>query len=416
MRFDSTDAWVAGRPEAHLSGWRFDHDLVYLKRRSTTPFATSALHVRATSRPVKTLPMVIASPSRNIAIEVTAFDGAHAIENRDAVGYYFDVLLEPRGKRSRLAVMFSGTVMAVRPDAFGLPAVRDRDAAMLTFAEAAIGDSLDADRLPAFTPSGVSAAKIECFSPHFQSWRDRSSASDDEMEDYLVSHVMWAWKYSKQSWHLGMSDMLRLNQPLAEVMRLVTLHEGDVWTLADRSATGVTLTPLPSYLRAQRVAKARPVKAPEPESVAVPPESSPAEYVYVDDTRIADLRRLDSESYDLRKLVALCEELNQCYRAQCYHAVAALTRAVLDHVPPVLGFRTFAEVANNHAGTRTFQDTMRRLDESARKIADGHLHTPMRRSEVLPTRVQVNFSNDVDVLLAEIIRLLQPKTPPAGNK
>ena len=118
----------------------------------------------------------------------------------------------------------------------------------------------------------------------------------------------------------------------------------------------------------------------------------------------------------MRKLIALCEELNQCYRAQCYHAVAALTRAVLDHVPPVLGHKTFAEVANNYSGTRTFKDTMRRLDESARKIADGHLHTPIRRSETLPTRVQVNFSNDVDVLPAEIIRVLQPQTSPTSGK
>jgi hypothetical protein len=77
---------------------------------------------------------------RDQAIEVIAFDGAHAIENRDAVGYYFDVRLEPRGKQSRLAVMFSGQVMAVRPDAFGLPVVRDREPA-----------SLDADGLPEFT-------------------------------------------------------------------------------------------------------------------------------------------------------------------------------------------------------------------------------------------------------------------------
>ena len=219
---------------------------------------------------------------RDQAIEVIAFDGAHAIENRDAVGYYFDVRLEPRGKESRLAVMFSGTVMAVRPDAFGLPVVRDRETAMLTFAEAAIGDSLDADGLPEFTPSGVSAAKVECFSPHFQSWRDRPSASDEQIETYLIAHVTWAWKYSKPSWRLGPSDMLRLNQPLAEFMRLATLHHGDAWTVSDPSPFGVTLTPLPAFLRTQRVAKPVPSSRPEPESSAVAPETSPAEYVYVD--------------------------------------------------------------------------------------------------------------------------------------
>jgi len=136
-------------------------------------------------------------------------------------------------------------------------------------------------------------------------------------------------------------------------------------------------------------------------------EPSPATFVYVDEARIADLRRLEPEGFDLRKLIAFCEELNQSYRAQCYHAVAALTRAVMDHVTPLLACRTFSEVANNYAGTKSFKDCMKRLEDAARKIADAHLHTPVRDSEVLPTRVKVNFSNEVDVLLGEIIRRLQ---------
>jgi hypothetical protein len=49
---------------------------------------------------------------------------------------------------------------------------------------------------------------------------------------------------------------------------------------------------------------------------------------------------------------------------------------------------------------------MRRLEGAARTIADMHLHTPIRAQESLPSRTQVNFSNEIDVLLAEVIRVL----------
>ena len=360
---------------------------------------------------MKRLPIVIASASKDLGIEVFAFDGVHRVENRDAVGFYFDVRLEPGGRTSRIAVLFSGTVMSVKPESFGLPNLGDRQSTFTMFAEAAIGDFLDENGLPTFAPSGVPAAKIECFSPHFQGWRDRPPASDETIEAFLFAHVIQSWKYGQPSWALGPSDLLRLNQPLAAVLRIVRLYEGEAWTVSSEGPQSLTLTPLPPFLRDRVVRKAAPT-TPQREAEAVPTEESPAAFVYVDESRIADLRRLDPKAFDLRKLVAFCEELNQCYRAQCYHAVAALTRAVMDHVPPILGCRSFSEVVNSYAGGKSFKECMRRLEDAARKIADAHLHTQMRDSEVLPTRVQVNFSNEIDVLLGEIIRVqtkLQPE-------
>ena len=353
---------------------------------------------------MKSLPTAIASASRDTAVELLAFEGSDPIPNRDAVGLYLALRLQPSGEPSRLAVLFSGTVLAVRPEAFGLPSAGDRDSSLQVFAQAAVGDSLD-ESTPPFTPGGVAAAKIECFSPHFQSWRDRQPASDDTIEEYLFSHCIWAWKYGQESWTIGLSDLLRLNQPLTQVLRIVRLYEGEAWTIQGENAQGPTLTPTPAFLR-KRVDKRYP-PSPGQSEPSVAPELTPAAFVYVDEARIAELRRLNTGRFDFTKLIALCEELNQCYRAQCYHAVAALTRAVVDHVPPVFDMRTFAEVANNYAGTRSFKECVRRLDETGRKIADAHLHTPIRESEALPTRVQVNFSNELDVLLAEVIRLLQ---------
>jgi|SRR6266545_3284227 len=127
---------------------------------------------------------------------------------------------------------------------------------------------------------------------------------------------------------------------------------------------------------------------------------------YVDQTRIEQLNTIRSEKYDLTRLIELCRELNVCYAHESYLAVAMLTRALLDHVPPVVGASTFSEVANNHKGSRSFREAMSHLDTSCRKIADAHLHVQIRRKEVLPTKTQVNFASEIDLLLAEIITFL----------
>lgn len=127
---------------------------------------------------------------------------------------------------------------------------------------------------------------------------------------------------------------------------------------------------------------------------------------FVDAARMKELRAIESSEYDLGKLIMLCEELDRCYRNNCFYAVAALTRSLLDHVPPIFGCTSFSEVSNNHSGSRSFSESMAHLAVSARKIADGHLHTQIRRRETLPTRTQVDFSRDVDVLLAEVVRIL----------
>ena len=92
------------------------------------------------------------------------------------------------------------------------------------------------------------------------------------------------------------------------------------------------------------------------------------------------------------------------YREKCFFATAMLTRGVLDHVPPLFGKKTFVEVVNNYGG-KSFKDTMQHLEGGARKVADIHLHMPVRKSETLPTAQQVSFAPHLDVLLSEIVRI-----------
>ena len=127
---------------------------------------------------------------------------------------------------------------------------------------------------------------------------------------------------------------------------------------------------------------------------------------FVDFSRIDELHDVKSSSFDLRKLIKLCEELNTCYANECFLAVTMLTRAILDHIPPIFELATFKEVASNYGG-KSFKNSMQHLQNSSRNIADANLHLPIRTKESLPNKVQVNFRNDLDVLLAEIIRILK---------
>ena len=125
------------------------------------------------------------------------------------------------------------------------------------------------------------------------------------------------------------------------------------------------------------------------------------------DDRVGELRKLTSTEFDFRKLIRLCEELNSAYNNGNYYSTAMLTRGVLDHVPPLFEKASFAEVANNYSGGgRSFKDTMQHLENTSRKVGDGHLHGQIRKSETLPTAQQVCCGQQLDVLLAEIIRIM----------
>ena len=128
---------------------------------------------------------------------------------------------------------------------------------------------------------------------------------------------------------------------------------------------------------------------------------------YVDRSRLQELKNVTATQFDLSRLIKILKELNTCYKNYCDIAVIMLTRALLDHVPPIFSCRTFPEVANNYAGSKSFKESMTHLENSSRKIADQNLHTQIRKKESLPNRTQVNFSNDIDVLLSEIVRVLK---------
>lgn len=85
-----------------------------------------------------------------------------------------------------------------------------------------------------------------------------------------------------------------------------------------------------------------------------------------------------------------------------------LTRAILDHVPPAFGFKSFAEVAASYrGGGSSFKKSIERLENHSRKVADRLLHTPIRDKEVAPNMHEVSFAAELETMLAEFCRLLK---------
>jgi hypothetical protein len=125
---------------------------------------------------------------------------------------------------------------------------------------------------------------------------------------------------------------------------------------------------------------------------------------YVDSERIDELSKISDDDFDFTKLIAFLKELNIAYSHGLFLSIPLLVRAIIDHVPPVFGKANFADVCGSY-GTRSFKDSMINLNGSSRKIADAFLHSHIRKQENLPNKTQINFSNNLDVLLQEIVRI-----------
>jgi hypothetical protein len=129
---------------------------------------------------------------------------------------------------------------------------------------------------------------------------------------------------------------------------------------------------------------------------------------FVDPARIIELKQTKNKNFDLAKLVKLCEELNSASSNKNFISSSLLVRAIIDHVPPVLGYISFSELANNYSGgTKSFKRSMLNLNNSLRNIADNNIHSLVRSKEVLPTQTQIDFSPELDLLLSEVVRVLK---------
>ncbi|MEF2546902.1 hypothetical protein VQ045_07005 [Aurantimonas sp. E1-2-R+4] len=162
----------------------------------------------------------------------------------------------------------------------------------------------------------------------------------------------------------------------------------------------------PSYASVEEASKIvrAAVRAIERKRMRPPPPPLGAK-PYVDPARILALQAIGNGKWDFSRLVELCREINVAAANRCHMSTAMLLRTILNHVPPVLGFNSFAEVANNYGGQKSFKASVQRLEGSLRNIADMHLHSQIRSREDVPTAVQVDFAADLDVLIGEVTRV-----------
>lgn len=126
---------------------------------------------------------------------------------------------------------------------------------------------------------------------------------------------------------------------------------------------------------------------------------------YVSTSRMAEMKALPQGNWDFTRLIELCREPNVASANDCHMATGFLLRSILNHVPPVFGFDSFARVASEHPFAKSVKASILRLQGQGRDGADFHLHQPIRKHETLPSATQVAFSPELDVLLGEVIRV-----------
>jgi hypothetical protein len=136
-------------------------------------------------------------------------------------------------------------------------------------------------------------------------------------------------------------------------------------------------------------------------------KSAASLFGFIDEQRINELNDIKASvtDFDLTRLIQLCQEINSNYETKNFISVAMLCRALIDHIPPIFNKPDFTQFANS--SSKSNKKTFLHLDNSLRNIADGHLHTQIRKKEILPSETQIDFKNDLDVLIAEIIRHLK---------
>lgn len=128
---------------------------------------------------------------------------------------------------------------------------------------------------------------------------------------------------------------------------------------------------------------------------------------YIHLERIEQLTTLTNKHFDFKKLIILCEELNESWDSNSVFTTGLLLRSIINHVPPIFNseFKSFGQVVANYPGSRSFKEAMEHLEKSLRKIADSYTHEIIRTREVLPMRNQVDFRQSLDMLLSEVIRI-----------
>lgn len=102
------------------------------------------------------------------------------------------------------------------------------------------------------------------------------------------------------------------------------------------------------------------------------------------------------DSFDYKKLVRLLEELNSNFAAGHLYSSSMLVRAVLDHVPPLLGCGSFEEVVSSYVwpskAEKDFMESLRDYKLDANWVLHKQISGDQDLLEIddLPQKVRIN--------------------------
>ncbi|MFF3244263.1 hypothetical protein ACFYWY_11130 [Streptomyces sp. NPDC002870] len=126
--------------------------------------------------------------------------------------------------------------------------------------------------------------------------------------------------------------------------------------------------------------------------------------LYVNQGLITELDQKQGQTkWSLDKLLQLLRELNDCYAEDRPFACHALVRAIIDHVPPILGCTSFEAAVSSYKWTRTDKKYMTRLLDFKTQ-ADDVLHRHIRTSkDPISMHDLVPLGSHMNALLRECV-------------
>lgn len=199
-------------------------------------------------------------------------------------------------------------------------------------------------------------------------------------------------------------QIIRTDQPSGKLPRRPLSAEGFVvysgngtWRSVISSGTDVTSEFITGAPGQAATRTNEPVRLPSPAQAAS---------TYVDEKVVAAIRAKEGQSnFDLTKLLALIDELNDNYAHRNTYASHALLRGLLDHIPPILGQPHFDAVASSYRWPQTDKKYMKQL-AAFRAQGDDALHRQISADADLLGFDDMPKSVCVDQLLLECAKRL----------
>ncbi len=119
-------------------------------------------------------------------------------------------------------------------------------------------------------------------------------------------------------------------------------------------------------------------------------------------TEIIEGFRNKPAPFNYQKLIILLEAINRNYKEEDAHTCSILLRAVLDHIPPLLGKFSFEEVAKNYSWGESKKKYMLKLLEY-KNVGDDVLHSQISEKTDFVTLHDLPSAIFINTLLDECL-------------